>query len=148
MGRIGKLLVLWFVMGMCYTQIELFARGVTYLPMTFIGGIAGVLIGLIDKHPAYSCLKMWQHCLLGMLIVLDVEFLSGYICNMRLHMNLWDYSGYPYNLDGQICARLAAAWFLLTPLAAWMDDYLRWKLFGEKKPKSVWNNYLRLFTLN
>jgi uncharacterized membrane protein len=143
-----KFLILWLVMGMCYAQIELFVRGMTYLPMTFIGGVAGVLIGLLDSSPRSQSLKMWQECVLGTLIVLDVEFISGYICNMRLGMMLWDYSGYKFNLNGQICAKLAVAWFLLVPFASWIDDFLRWKLFDEKEPKSLLHNYKRLLTFH
>jgi uncharacterized membrane protein len=146
MGRVIKYLVLWLMMGMCYAQLELFARGVTYLPMTFIGGLAGILIGLLDRHPSSTSLTMWQQCVLGTLIVLDIEFISGYICNMRLGMQLWDYSGYRYNIDGQVCARLAAVWFFIVPLASWIDDFLRWKLFDEPRPKPVWNSYKRLIT--
>lgn len=148
MRRVIKFLTLWFIMGMCYAQIELFIRGFTYLPMTFIGGLAGVLIGLLDRHPSSGVLKMWQQCILGTLIVLDIEFISGYICNIRLGMMLWDYSRYRYNLNGQVCFPLAAAWFFLVPFASWMDDFLRWKLFGENKPESIFYNYKRLLTLH
>jgi uncharacterized membrane protein len=116
--------------------------------MTFIGGLAGILIGLLDRHPSSQRLRMWQQCILGMLIVLDIEFISGLIFNMRLNMNMWNYSGYAYNLDGQICARFAVIWFFIIPAVAWMDDLLRWKLFSEPRPKSILHNYKRLFTLN
>jgi uncharacterized membrane protein len=145
---IAKFLILWFLMGMCYAQLELFARGFTYLPMTFIGGLAGALIGLVNHLPAAPRLRMWQLCLIGTLIVLDVEFISGYICNIRLGMMLWDYSGYRYNLNGQICLKLACAWFFIVPLATWMDNFLRWKLFNELQPASLLQSYVRLFTFH
>lgn len=135
-------------MGMCYAQTELFVRGETYLPMTFIGGTACILIGLLDKHPAAIGLKMWQFCILGMLIVTDVELLSGYLFNEILGMGLWDYSKNPFNVDGQICLRMTVLWFFLTPVAMWLNNFLSWKLFDEKEPLPVWNNYQRLFTFN
>ncbi len=147
MRNILKYLILWLVLGMCYAQLELFSRGVTYLPMTFIGGAAGVLIGLLDSHPAAIKLRMWQQCALGTLIVLDIEFISGLICNMRLNMGLWDYSRYSFNLDGQVCLWFALMWFMLVPFAVWLDDFLRWKLFGEPRPASPLINYKRLITL-
>lgn len=147
MKKVAEFLTLWFVMGMCYAQLELFVRGFTYLPMTFIGGLAGASIGALDSHPSARSLRMWQQCLLGMMIVLDIEFISGCIFNLGLHMSLWDYSRYRYNLLGQICLPLGMAWFFITPSAAWVDDFIRWRLFGEDKPDTLFHNYLRLFML-
>jgi uncharacterized membrane protein len=147
MNYVKKSFVLWLVLGMCYAQLELFFRGETYLPMTFIGGLAGVLVGLLGRKPSSSKLKMWQLCLLGTLIVLDIEYISGCICNIRLGMMLWDYSGYRYNINGQVCAKLAAIWFLLIPFALWVNDYLCFKLFDGSKPQSLWHNYKKLLTL-
>jgi uncharacterized membrane protein len=147
MKYIKKYLILWLVLGMCYAQLELIFRGETYLPMTFIGGLAGILIGMLGRKPSASKLKMWQMCLLGTLIVLDTEFISGYICNIRLGMMLWDYSGYRYNIDGQVCLKLAAIWFLLIPFALWVNDYLCFKLFDGSKPQSLWHSYKKLLTL-
>ena len=146
-GHIKKLVILWLILGMCYAQLELFVRGETYLPMTFIGGLAGVLIGALGRKPSAAALKMWQLSLLGMLIVLDVEYISGLVCNVRFGMMLWDYSGYRYNINGQICLKLAAAWFFLMPFAYWVNDYLCFAFFGGKKPLPVWHSYKRLFTL-
>jgi Predicted membrane protein len=132
---------------MCYAQIELFVRGVTYLPMTFIGGLAGVLIGLVHKRTHKAPIPMWAQCLLGMLITLDVEFISGCLFNRHWGMNLWDYTGYSYNLEGQICLRLAVAWFFLMPFALWVNDLFRWKFFDEQKPFSPFKYYKQLLLL-
>ena len=144
MKRIVQFLVLCLAMGMCYTQVELLARGVTYLPMTLIGGTAGALVGLLDRRPPK--LKMWQLCALGTLVILDVEFISGCFFNLRLHMHLWDYSRTPFNLDGQVCAQFALWWFLMVPGALWMNGLIRWKLFGEPGAKPLWEYYKRLLT--
>jgi uncharacterized membrane protein len=146
-NRIARFFVIWFIMGMCYAQAELFVRGFTYLPMTFIGGFAGACIGLIDSHPSAPGLKMWQQCLLGCMIVLDTEFVSGLICNVGLGMALWDYSKYTCNLDGQICLRFAAVWFFIVPAASWLDDFIRSRLFGEQDPGRMADGYIRLLTL-
>jgi hypothetical protein len=53
------LLVLWFVLGMCYATLELIIRGYTYIQMIWIGGLAGLLIGLLDQHKAYYNRLMW-----------------------------------------------------------------------------------------
>jgi uncharacterized membrane protein len=144
--HLWRLLVLWFVLGMCYTTIELLFRGVTYVQMLWVGGLVGLLVGLLDKHPAYYNRRMWQQCFLGTLITLVIEFCSGVILNIKFHLGIWDYSGVPFNFCGQICFRAAVAWFFLMPLAIYADDWLRWKLFYERRPSGgLLANYIRLF---
>ena len=147
MKRLGKTLILWVLTGMCYSQAELFARGFTYLPMTFIGGAAITLVGQVSRRRDAPELKMWQLCALGMLIILDTEYVSGCFFNLYLRMDLWSYSGDMLNLNGQICLRNAALWFALVPFAVWIYDFLRWKLFGEERPDACWQYYYRLVTL-
>lgn len=146
MKELWKYPILFFLTGMCYSQLELLARGFTYLPMTFIGGAAVTLVGALTRRRDASTLKMWQVCALGMLLILDVEYISGWICNLRLHMGLWSYDGDFGNLNGQICLRNALVWFMLVPLAVWINQALRWKLFGEPRPPACWQYYRRLFT--
>lgn len=139
--------MLWFVLGMCYTTIELLFRGYTYVQMLWVGGLCGLLVGLLDSHPAYYNRLMWQQCFLGTMITLAIEYTSGWILNIKLHLNIWDYSDVPYNLHGQICLKTAVAWFFLMPLAIYTDDWLRWKLFNEPRPRGgILYSYIRLFT--
>ena len=51
--HLWRLFILWFVLGMCYAAIELLWRGVTYLPMIWIGGLCGLCIGLLNQNPAF-----------------------------------------------------------------------------------------------
>lgn len=140
-----RLLILWLVLGMCYAQMELFWRGVTYLPMTYVGGLAGLCVGLLNQRPGFFERRMWQQCLTGTLITLAIEFFSGYILNIRLGLGIWDYSHVPFNLMGQICLPYALLWFALMPFAIWLDDWLRNRLFGERKPSGgPLHNYLDL----
>lgn len=145
--HLWRLLVLWILLGMGYTTLELLFRGVTYLQMLWIGGLVGVLVGLLNEHPAYYNRLMWQQCLLGTIITDVIEFISGYVLNIVLHRNIWDYSSMPYNFHGQICLFMTIAWFFLMPFAIYADDWLRYKLFDEEKPEgNVLYNYKRLFT--
>ncbi|CDZ23863.1 putative membrane protein [[Clostridium] cellulosi] len=145
--HLWRLLVLWILLGMGYTTLELLFRGVTYVQMLWIGGLVGVLVGLLNEHPAYYNRLMWQQCLLGTIITDVIEFISGYVLNIVLHRNIWDYSSMPYNFHGQICLFMTIAWFFLMPFAIYADDWLRYKLFDEEKPEgNVLYNYKRLFT--
>jgi len=141
-----KLLVIGFIMGMVYFTLEGFWRGWTNISMLFVGGLCGVLIGLLDEAPKRYNLKIWQQCLLGTLIIISIEFISGVILNLWLKLNIWDYSKRWGNFKGQICLTYSFLWFLLTPLAIWFDDWLRWKFYGEEKPYDIKKIYRELVT--
>jgi uncharacterized membrane protein len=132
--HLWRLFILWFVLGMCYATIELLWRGVTYMPMIWVGGLCGLCVGLLNQNKAFCGLKIWQQAVIGTIITLIIEYISGYILNIKLSMNIWDYSKMPCNLNGQICLTYAIYWFLLMPFAIYFDDWLRWKLFNQKKP--------------
>lgn len=61
-------------------------------------------------------------CSLG---VTAVEFVFGVVFNIILKMNVWDYSGVPFNLFGQVCLLYTILWGILgaacMPLADMMN---------------------------
>lgn len=126
--------------------IEILWRGHTDISMMVVGGLCGFLVGRLNEHPKFYERKMWEQCLTGALITLCIEFISGMILNVWLKLNIWDYSGEFGNVYGQICLPYAGWWFLLMPLAIFTDDWLRYKLFGEKKPSGLIEYYMDLFT--
>lgn len=142
-----KLAILGFVMGMVYFTAEGFWRGWTNISMLFVGGLCCVLIGLLDENPRRLKLKIWQQCLLGTLIILSIEFISGVILNIWLKLHIWDYSQRWGNVKGQVCVAYGLLWFAITPIAIWLDDFLRWKLFGEEEPHAINQIYKELVKL-
>ena len=139
-----KLAILGFIMGMIYFTAEGFWRGWTNITMLFVGGICCVLIGLLDEFSKRYNLKIWQQCIFGAVIILFIEFVSGVILNIWLKLNIWDYSKRWGNIKGQICVSYAALWFILTPLALWLNNFLKWKIFGEEKPYKIKQIYMEL----
>lgn len=146
-NKIYKDLLLIFVMGALYMVLEGLWRGWTHISMLVVGGLSAFLIGRLNQHPKFYDKKMWQECLIGTFIILVLEFTSGCILNLWLHLDIWDYSNEPFNVCGQICLPYAFLWFLLVPTAIYVDDYLRYKLFQEKKPIGILKNYKDLVTL-
>ncbi|MDP4145133.1 MAG: hypothetical protein Q8936_11745 [Bacillota bacterium] len=140
-----KLFTIWFIMGMMYFTLEGFFRGWTNISMLFVGGLCGMLIGELDEHSGYFSGSMWGQCILGTLIILIIEFVSGMILNVWLKLNVWDYSHMWGNLYGQICVPYAFIWFMLVPFAIYIDDYLRYKFFDRKKPEALIMHYRNLF---
>ena len=93
-----------------YPLIELLWRGRTHWTMALAGGLAMVLLLQISRTDLPLPL-MW---VAGALAITGVEFIIGYIVNLQLHWNVWDYSALPLNLLGQVCLPFTAVWFLLS----------------------------------
>ena len=100
MKKIKSWTFMFFVMGFIYTNLELMFRNRTHVSMLIVGGLCGALIGLINEKN--HDMKMWIQCIMGTLVILAIEFISGYIVNIKLGLNVWDYSGLKFNIMGQI----------------------------------------------
>lgn len=142
-----KLAVLGFIMGMMYFTAEGFWRGWTNISMLFVGGICSVLVGLLDEFPEHHKLKVWQQCLLGTSIIVSIEFTSGFILNIWLKLNIWDYSKQYGNVMGQVCLTYTILWFIITPAVIWLDDWLRWRIYGEELAYDIKQVYRDLIKL-
>ena len=128
-----KLAALSLVGSIIYVCIEMLWRGYTHPSMFILGGICFVAIGLINELFPWDMGLLWQS-LIGAVIVTALEFITGLIVNVWLGLGVWDYSGLPFNIMGQICLPFFFAWMVLAVVAIVLDDYLRYWLFGEEKP--------------
>lgn len=129
-----KPLILAVIGGALYTFVEIVWRGHSHVSMFILGGLCFMLIGAINELFPWEMGLIWQ-MLLGAVIVTSLELVVGIIVNIRLGLEVWDYSNLPYNFMGQIALRYSLMWIALSGVAIVIDDYLRYRLFGEKKPK-------------
>ena len=106
-----ELLTAFFLGGSAYGAIELLWRGHTHWTMVVTGGVCYVFMYLIASRDA---LLPWQRYILCAAVITSVEFVVGSIVNVGLGWAVWDYSREPFNLYGQVCARYALYWFLLS----------------------------------
>ena len=83
-------------------------------------------------------MPVWKQCAIGAVIVTAIEFVSGCVINLWLKWDVWDYSDMPLNIMGQICLPFTILWFFLSLIAIVLDDFIRWKFFGEEKPQYNW----------
>ena len=127
-------LILFGIGGTIYVLIELIARGRSHWTMFFVGGLAFYLIGCINEHKKKEILLRWQMAA-GAGSITGLELISGIIVNIILGWNVWDYSTLPGNLLGQICPQFTVLWFFLSAVAVYLDDWIRYLLWGEKRPK-------------
>ena len=134
---IFKYLILGNIGGIVYVFIELLYRGFSHWTMYIVAAISFILIGLINEYISLD-MKLWKQMLIGACIVTFMEFISGYIINIKLGWQVWDYSNLPFNIMGQICLPFSIIWFFISLVAIVVDDYLRYWLFKEERPHYKW----------
>ena len=109
--KLSIILLTFFLGGTIYVLLELLWRGRSHVSMFCVGGLALLLLhGLFLRF----ALPLFAQCLLGGLVITAIEFVAGAIVNVRLKLNVWDYSKMPLNLYGQVCLPFSLLWCLLT----------------------------------
>lgn len=127
-----KYLVLLLIGGSIYCMIEVLARGFSHWTMFLVGGMCFILVGIINEITPK--MPLIRQMLLSAVIITAVEFISGCILNIWLGLSIWDYTDEIGNIFGQICPKHTVYWFLLSAVAVFLDDFIRYKFFGEEKP--------------
>ena len=129
-----KIIILFIIGGTIYVSLELLFRGRSHISMFILGGLCFVLIGGINNYISWEMPLILQ-MIIGVVVITTLEFITGYIVNIKLGLNVWDYSNQPFNIMGQICLSFSFLWMLISLIAIVLDDYLRYWIFKEKKPK-------------
>lgn len=132
-----KLLILFIIGGFIYVGIELAYRGYSHWTMFILGGLCFICIGGINNYIDKD-MPIHIQAIIGSIIITCLEYICGYIVNIKLGWNVWDYSELPFNINGQVCLLFSLIWMLVGMLAIVIDDYLRYKLFDEPIPKYHW----------
>ncbi len=134
MKQIIKEPILFCVGGIAYNVVEVLYRGYTHWTMFVVGGLCFILIGLINEIFSWET-ALWKQMLIGGAAITAVEFVAGCVINLLLGWDVWDYSQLPLNVLGQICVPFYFVWVLLSLVGIVLDDMIRWKCFGEDKPR-------------
>lgn len=132
--QLSKYLYLFWFGGSTYATVEIIWRSRSHWAMVILGGLLFILIGLLNQIWSWDFDLVWQ-VLIGDLIALIGEFVTGCIVNLWLGWNIWDYSNLRFSLYGQICPQFALLWIPLVLLAIILDDWIRWKFYRERKPR-------------
>lgn len=132
-----KYLILFLLGGYVYYGIEILWRGYSHYSMIICGGICFIYAGLQNEQVEWDY-PFWKQVLRVEAFILSAEFITGCIVNIWLGLNVWDYSGLPGNILGQTCPQFALLFLPLSAIAIVVDDFIRWKWFGEEKPRYKW----------
>lgn len=94
--------------------------------MFLVGGTCFHLIGKIGSR--FRTWNIARKCALCSLAVTAVEYVSGCLFNLRLKLNVWDYSEMPFNLNGQVCLLYTVLWGFLSATAMPLYRFFRRRL--------------------
>lgn len=123
----------WFG-GSAYVTMEVFARARSHWTMFVLAAVVFIAVGLFNELLSWETSLVWQ-VLIGVAMATMTELLTGLVVNVWLGWGVWDYSQMPGNLWGQICPQFTALWAPLILLAIVLDDVIRWRFFGEARPR-------------
>ena len=100
---------LCFILGAVgYAAIEIIWRGYTHWSMMIAGGLCFIIFSLVaERLREKNIFIKAAVCALGVTVV---EFIFGVVFNIWLKMEVWDYSGIPMNILGQICPIFSLVW--------------------------------------
>ena len=122
--------LVFLIGGISYGIMEILFRGYTQWSMLVTGGICFFIFYLINfKLETHNLLI---RCIISTLIITTLEFIVGYIVNIVLKWNVWDYSHMPYNIKGQICLGFSGIWLILGIPMTILSDKLREILYFKQ----------------
>ena len=129
-----KYFILGIIGGAVYVLLEMLWRGYSHWTMFLLGAVCFILIGLVNEVFEWDTpLILQMFC--GCAIITALEFITGCIVNLWLGWDVWDYSQYKFNVLGQISLRSSVGWYFLSLVGIVLDDYIRYRFFGEEKPR-------------
>lgn len=125
MYSVKELSLIFLIGGMIYGLLEIMYRGYTHWTMLLTGGFCFLIFYVINFKLKTNSIVL--RCIIATLIITTLEFLVGYIVNIILKLNVWDYSNRKLNLMGQICLLYSSIWFSLgIPMTA-LSNFLKSK---------------------
>ena len=134
-NSVCKTAILFVFGGLAYFGLEVLFRGHSHWTMFVLGGFLFLILGeLNDGLLEWDTPLIWQG-VLGSAIVTGTELITGMILNVWLGLGVWHYSGMPFNYKGQICLPFSILWIFVSIAAIVLDDWLRYLLFGEERPR-------------
>lgn len=132
--KIKMFIILGIIGGSLYYSIEVMFRGYSHISMFILGGLCFVIIGQLNEFYTWD-MAILSQMIIASIVITVLELFTGLLVNKYLNLGVWDYSNLPYNLMGQICLLFSNLWVLLSLVVILLDDWLRYFIFGEDKPK-------------
>ena len=116
-----KCFTIFMTGGMIYYFLEISARHYSHYSMIICGGLATLLCGGLNQM--FPKMGILAQMLVSSVIISELEFLTGYVVNIRLGLNVWDYSDMPF------------LWMFLSLIIIYVDDEIRCHMYNEERPE-------------
>ena len=129
-----KYIFLFWFGGSTYVTLEVLWRGYSNWTMLLLAGLVFIILGLLNEIWDWND-SLIKQVAVGTIISTVFEFITGCVVNLWLGWNVWDYTGIPGNILGQICLPFTILWAVISLVAIVIDDVIRWKFFGEEEPR-------------
>ena len=120
--------------GVGYYLIEVIYRGFSHWTMGICGGIC--LLGIYYINKKFALFSYGTRAFMGALLITLVEFITGYIVNIKLGLNVWSYSHIPLNLLGQISLLFSCIWYFMSLGACLSISFIERKIMQKRKELS------------
>lgn len=132
MKNIYKTLILFVFGSFLYLICELIFRQRSHWTMFLLGGCCFLVCDCWNEFFSWD-IPLWLQMLLSAISITFLELITGYVVNIILGWNIWDYSNLKIQFMGQISLLFSIAWYFLSGIGIILSDIIRWKL-GEEKP--------------
>lgn len=129
--KLAEYFTVFIIGGIVYNCCELLWRGYSHWTMTIAGGLSFIVIYIVTNR--FPNRPMWLKCVQGCFIITGIEFVFGCVVNLLLNWHVWDYSGIPFNLLGQVCVLYMAIWFMMSIPAVLIGRFLKTKIFIDRR---------------
>lgn len=133
MKKLSEYLFMWALGGCMYYGFELMFRGFSHWSMFVLGGIC-FLFFYIQGSMLHWEDPLWKQLIRCIIFVTSMEFITGIIVNKWLGLEVWDYTGLPFELFGQICLPFIVIFSGLCVIGIILSGYLSYWLYGGEKP--------------
>lgn len=131
MKKFKNLAVFFIFGGIGYGLIELIWRGHTHWSMITLGGVCFTVFGKISSF--FTKMHLLYKAIIASFFVTAAELLYGFIFNIALKKQVWDYSAIPFNFKGQICLLYSVFWWVLALIFIPVADIFNKRLQNSKK---------------
>ena len=101
-----------------YKNTKIKPSGALHRPVTLVYGVGSIVLILINKYiidkiKLNKILKIIISFFIYAIALTLVELICGYLCNIILDIDMWNYTKKEYNIGKYICLEFIPIWGLL-----------------------------------
>lgn len=134
MKRLSEYLFLFVTGGTAYYGFEIVFRGFSHWTMFLLGGICLIFCAQQGIWTRWRE-PLWKQVGWCIIFVTACEFITGIIVNKFLGWNVWDYTGLPFQIMGQICLPFIIIFSGLCAVGILLSGYVLCYIYGEERPE-------------